>query len=241
MPPKRRQPVRSRNRSLWIALALGAALAAALVIASVALRGGSDGEVQPASTVAGIDLAGVPQQGNVLGNPAAPATLTEYADLSCPFCARYSTTVLPALVDRYVRSGRVKFEFRGLAFIRPVDNSERALRYVLAAGKQDKLWDYLERVYANQGAEGTEWFTDDFARSIATQVPGLDPDRLATDAESPAVAREIVQFDQQASAAHVTGTPTFFLRRGSEPALPIVVSELSPDAFTTAIDETLAG
>jgi protein-disulfide isomerase len=215
-------------------------LAATLVVASVAFRD-TGGQAASATTASLGNLDGISQRRSVLGNPAAPATLIEYADLSCPFCARYTTSVFPTLVDRYVRSGRLKFEFRGLAFLQPVDNSERALRYALAAGAQNKLWDYVERVYANQGEEGTEWFTAAFARTVTEQIPGLDAGKLARDAEGSLVARQIARSATEARRAHVAGTPTFFLQKGSEPAYPIVVSELTPDAFTAALEDALAG
>jgi protein-disulfide isomerase len=239
VPPTRRPAVKRRNRGLWIALALGGVLAAALVVASAAFRD-TGGQAESATTASVVDLGGIRQRGTMLGSPEASATLIEYADLSCPFCARYSTTVFPTLVDRYVRSGRLKFEFRGLAFLQPVGNSERALRYTLAAGAQNRLWDYVERVYASQGGEGTEWFTDDFARTVAQQIPGLDPQMLARDAEGSVVDGQIARSAEQARRAHVSGTPTFFLQKGSEPAYPIVVSELTPEAFTAAIEDALA-
>jgi protein-disulfide isomerase len=240
VPPTRRPAGKRRNRGLWIALGLGGVLAAALVVASAAFRDTS-GQAGSATTASVPDLDGIRQRGTVLGDPSAPATLIEYADLSCPFCAHYSTAVFPTLVDRYVRSGRLKFEFRGLAFLQPVDNSDRALRYALAAGAQHRLWNYVERVYATQGEEGTEWFTDAFARTIAEQIPGLDARMLARDAEGSVVAGQVARSSEQAGQAHVSGTPTFFLQKDSEPASPIVVSELTPEAFTAALEDALAG
>jgi protein-disulfide isomerase len=214
-------------------------LAAGLVTASVVQQvGGSNGE-EPSVTAPVSDLGGIPQEGTVLGDPKATVTMIEYADLACPFCAQYSTDVFPALVDRYVRPGTLKMEFRGLAFLQPVENSERALRYSLAAGEQSRLWDYVERVYANQGEEGTEWFTESFGRAVAEQIPGLDVDRLVREAGSDNVMSEMAESADQGQASNVSGTPTFFLKIGSNPPDPIVVQELTPEAFSEAIDDAL--
>src|SRR2546422_6891958 len=43
------------------------------------------------------------------GNPDAPLTLVEYSDYLCPFCEAYFSRALPALVEKYVRTGQVKF------------------------------------------------------------------------------------------------------------------------------------
>ena len=71
-------------------------------------------------------LDGIPQDGIALGEPDAPVTLVEYADLQCPFCAEWALQTFPELVADYVRDGRLRIEFRGLTFIGP--ESEDALR-----------------------------------------------------------------------------------------------------------------
>ena len=62
-------------------------------------------------------LAGIPQSGIYLGNPAAPVPLVEFADLQCPFCREYTLQTLPQLVQDYVRTGKVRMEFRNLSFL----------------------------------------------------------------------------------------------------------------------------
>ena len=71
-----------------------------------------------------------PRTGTAIGSPDAPVTLVEFADLQCPFCAQWATDAFPDLVEEYVRPGRLRIEFRGLAFIGP--DSEKALRAALS-------------------------------------------------------------------------------------------------------------
>jgi uncharacterized membrane protein len=112
-----------------------ALLLAAAVVLSAALIGASrisSGETGTrAAAVSGSSLAGIPQAGAALGNPNAPVTFVEYADLQCPYCAEWARRTLPVLVDDYVRTGKLRIVFRGLAFIGP--DSERALRAAIAA------------------------------------------------------------------------------------------------------------
>ena len=83
---------------------------------------------------------GIPQDGLSLGDPDAPVTLVEFADLQCPFCAEWAREALPVYVDDYVRTGQMRIEFRPLTFIG--NESESAAEIAIAAGEQDKA---LER------------------------------------------------------------------------------------------------
>ena len=76
-------------------------------------------------------LGGIPQHGTTLGNASAPVTLVEFADPQCPYCGLWERNALPDVIDHYVRTGKVRIVFNGLAFVGP--DSETALRTALAA------------------------------------------------------------------------------------------------------------
>src|SRR5271167_3613603 len=65
-------------------------------------------------TVAAVDslVGGIPQSGNVLGSPTAPVTLQYFGDLECPICKAFTVGVLPSLISQYVRTGKLKIEYR---------------------------------------------------------------------------------------------------------------------------------
>src|SRR5919112_6429232 len=50
--------------------------------------------------------------GFVMGNPNAKVKLVEYGSLTCPHCAEFDEKAVPALIDKYVKSGQVSWEFR---------------------------------------------------------------------------------------------------------------------------------
>ena len=47
-----------------------------------------------------------------MGNPNAKVALIEYGSLTCPHCAEFDETGVQPLIDNYVKSGQVSFEFR---------------------------------------------------------------------------------------------------------------------------------
>lgn len=53
-----------------------------------------------------------PDGGFVMGNPDAKVKLIEYGSMTCPHCARFDETAVPKLVAEYVKTGKVRWEFR---------------------------------------------------------------------------------------------------------------------------------
>lgn len=217
-----------------IAFAVAVGAAVALIVAALALR--ESGEAAPPTPEPVVDLSGIPQDGLVLGSPDARVSLIEYADLQCPACRGYAEAYLPEIVDRYVRPGRVKTEFRGVSFIGP--DSEAALRYVLAAGLQDRLWQLQEALFRNQGAENSGWLTEELVRRLGAEIPGLDVDRLVRDARSDEVDALVQEAALQARLAEIAGTPTLAIQVG-EAASESLRPGVSLSDLTAALDDAL--
>ena len=129
--------------------------------------------------------------------------LVEYVDLQCPYCALFSRRTLPPVIRSYVRTGKVRLLFRGLAFVGP--DSTKALRWTYGAAAQNKLWNVLELLFAGQGGENEGWVTQPLLDKVARSVPGLDLARLRKDA--PRTGLEIASAAAAAQAAKVPGTP----------------------------------
>jgi protein-disulfide isomerase len=50
--------------------------------------------------------------GFLMGNPNAPVKLIEYGSLTCPHCREFDENGVGPLIDKYVKSGQVSYEFR---------------------------------------------------------------------------------------------------------------------------------
>jgi protein-disulfide isomerase len=158
-------------------------------------------------------FSGIAQHGLTLGDPRAPVRVVEFADLQCPFCRDYSLATMPGLVRDYVRPGRVRMEFRSLAFIGA--DSVRLARVAQAAGEQDKLWNFVDLAYVNQGKENSGWATDAVLRRLAGAVSGLDVSRVFAARDGAAVTAQLDGAAAAANSAGVQSTPTFLVGRGS--------------------------
>ena len=81
-----------------------------------------------------------------MGNPAAKVKLVEYGSLACPHCRHFEETGYKPLVQNYVRTGRVSYEFRNLLINGP-DISISLLAHCAGAAK---FFPMSEIVYAKQ-------------------------------------------------------------------------------------------
>ena len=208
-----------RNKRLLMLGGALVAVAAIVVVVIVVAGGGSDDKGTEAKGGNGTSQAaqlldGIPQTGSTLGNPKAPVTVTEFADLQCPFCRDYTINQFPALVAKYVKTGKVKMVFKNYAFIGP--DSLTAARAAEAAGKQNKLWHFVDVFYNNQGDENTDYVTDAFLKKIA-EGAGVNADKMLTDRQDPKIDTAIAKAQQDAQQAGVNSTPTFIVQKPGEP------------------------
>ena len=215
-----------------------AAVALAAVLVGASQVGTGDAKVEPAPALERSLFAGIEQHGSALGSPKAPVTLVEYADLQCPYCAQWARETLPTLVDDYVRTGRLRIVFHGLAFIGP--DSDKALRTAIAAGRQNHLWDLVHGLYVHQGAENAGWVGDGLVTEIADGVRGLDGAELLDDRWASSVEPELKRAAAAAEAAGVKGTPAFQLGPTGGRLELVQLGSLGPEAIVPAIDAVLA-
>jgi protein-disulfide isomerase len=225
-----------------VALAGIVAIAIAGVLVGVSLVQRSDDTAAAPPPVA-LDssetaslLDGIPQKGTVLGRPAAPVTLVEYADLQCPYCSAWAQAALPDLVKEYVKTGKMKIEFRGLAFLGP--DSDRGLRAALAAGEQNKLWQVVDLLYRNQGDENSGWLTDDTLRQVGASVDGLDVNRMLARRE--AMTPQLEKAQAAANASGIHGTPSFELGPTGGQLQRVQITSLDAHGLRPAINSLLA-
>jgi protein-disulfide isomerase len=227
----------NRPSGRTVALAFAGAAAAAIALIVVALVFRSSGDAPAPNATRGVNLTGIPQADRVLGDPSANVTLIWYADAQCPGCRYYAQALFPTIVDEYVRTGKVKTEFRGFPFIG--SDSVKALRFIYAAGLQDKLWQFQEALYRNQGSEGSGWVTDDLLRQVAGEISGLDVDKLFADAGSDKITQEADAAEGKARAAGIPGTPTLLVKVGD--AKPYYVQVSTVEQARAALDDALQG
>jgi protein-disulfide isomerase len=187
------------------------------------------------------EIGGIPQSGNTLGSPKAPVTLVYYGDLECPICKDFTLGALPTLIQKYVRTGKLRVEYRNLeTATREPETFKTQQVAALAAGKQNKAWYYIELFYNQQGEEDTGYVNEQYLRTLAEQTPGLDLTDWTTARNDATFTNTIASDAQSANNAGFTGTPSFQIGKTGGPVQKLEYSSLTdPSSFESAIDKLL--
>jgi protein-disulfide isomerase len=230
-----------RKRRMW---QIGAPLVALIVIivAIVAITssgGGGDKKVTKQEGQRSTDLfEGIAQNGTQLGNPQAKVTLYEFADLQCPFCRQFTVDsgVFPQIVEKYVKPGKLKMQWRNMTFIGP--DSVTAGRAAIAAGAQNRLWTFADLFYKNQGTENTGYVTDKFIENVATGAE-LDVAKLKADMSAPFVEEALGSAQNQAQEFGINSTPSFLIQIGHSKPTKLTYQQFKFDQFSKPIDDAL--
>ncbi len=84
--------------------------------------------------------------GFLMGNPNAAVKLVEFGSMTCPHCAEFDETALQPLTDKYVKSGRVSFEFRN--YVRDPFDLTAAL--IARCGGTKQFFPLTRQLFASQ-------------------------------------------------------------------------------------------
>lgn len=231
--PEAPKPSGSRRTQLIVLAVFGAVLLIAIAI--IVSQSGSDDEDEPATPSGDVQalIEGLPQDGDTIGEADAPATILEFADLQCPFCADFATGEIPTLLEGPVSAGDAKIQFRNWVILGP--DSEAAAAAALAAGEQDRMWNFIEAFYADQGAENSGYVTDDFLLQIAETAGIPDIEAWEASRDPASWTAELKAINGEATGLGFNGTPSFAVDAGQGP-------EPLPNASTAAdLQQAIAG
>jgi protein-disulfide isomerase len=91
-------------------------------------------------------VAATPEGGFLMGNPNAKVKLVEFGSMSCSHCAAFATEGEPTLVEKYVKSGLVSYEFRN--YVR--DSLDLAASLLTRCGGPETFFPLTQQVFGAQ-------------------------------------------------------------------------------------------
>ena len=177
---------------------------AVLVTVSV-LRRSSGSERGPARTVAAApreveEWETLSATGTISGPGTAVLTIVEFSDFECPFCSRFSMTVLSPFID--ANPGKVRVVFRHLPLSYHT-HARPAARLAECAGEQGMFWEVHDLLFRRQA----QLESVDVEATVAA-APSLDESTLRACLESDRPDRRITEDSLAAVGVGARGTPT---------------------------------
>jgi protein-disulfide isomerase len=183
--------------------------------------------------------AGKPAEGDMaLGAPdGAKVTVIEYASPTCPHCALWQKNTWPAFKAQYVDTNKVRYIFRELP-TPPQDVATAGILLARCAGP-DKYFDVMHELLANQDEWRSGALTPSASLLKTATAFGFSQEQYTACITSPDNIAALEKRIQAATAAGVTGTPTFKVN-GSDVITPGSDEGTKLPDLAKAIDAELA-
>lgn len=145
---------------------------------------------------------------NTMGDPGAPVHIIEYVDFQCLYCLKFWQEVEPEIIEQYVNTGTVYFEYRAYPVIGP--ESKWAAEGVYCAGDQEKFWEFYDTLFTNWTGENTGDYTREKLIQYAESIK-LDLESFRNCLDDEKHKQTVEQDEASAEADGVHATPTFII------------------------------
>ncbi len=198
-------------------------LAAALLLVAACSRGDAAGSSgKSAAAVASTASAAVPatagaadsinvraDRGRILGDSNAKVWLVMASDFQCPFCKQWHDSSFSNIVQKYVKSGRVRMAYLNM----PLSIHQFAVpaaEAAMCASAQDKFWPMHDSLFATQRIWEVLQSPASFFDTLANHNHvDMGPWRTCV---SQHLTRPLIEADyDRARQTGVTSTPTFIV------------------------------
>jgi protein-disulfide isomerase len=197
-------------------------------------------ETKPAETVAAVevpksegtvDLAQLMAPGALpemsLGNADAKVTIIEYASMTCGHCGAFHASTYPALKEKYIDTGKVRFIFREF----PFDPLAEA-GFLLARCNDAQFFPMISALFSSQSV----WVKADKPSEALFQISkqaGYTQESFNACLKDNALLEKIRTVRAGGEKNGVDSTPTFFVNGTKYPG------NKSIEAFSAIIDPLL--
>ena len=148
-------------------------------------------------------------RGRVTGDSAAQLWVIMASDFQCPFCKQWHDTDFQPIVDKYVKTGKVRLAFLNM----PLQMHQHAIvaaEAAMCSAVQNKFWPMHDALFATQEKWANVPVPSAIFDSLAKST-GVNLDAWRACVRDH-LALPLVEADRQrVVAANVRSTPTFFV------------------------------
>lgn len=194
----------NRRQTLAFGAAATVALGAGLTLF------GRDARSAPLSTEEALEE-------RVVGDPAAPIELIEYASLTCPHCADFHLDTYPLIKEKYIDTGKVRLVMRDFPFDQPGAMAAMMAR----CASKDRYFQFMDVLFKTQAewSRSPDWVGALIA--IGKQGGLSESDFRACTSNQALLDGILEQRIYAVEQLQVNSTPTFFVNgeviKGNQP------------------------
>lgn len=163
----------------------------------------------------------------VLGPAQAPVTIVEFFDPACEACRAFYPLVKD-LLDRHPQDVRLVLRYAPFHA-----NSDKIVRLLEAAKRQDKYWEVLDALLTTQPLWADHSRPDITIAYRSAEQAGLDLKRALADADAPGMEAILKQEMEDVVAFKIESTPTFFVNGEA-------LSRAGPEALSALVEKKVA-
>jgi protein-disulfide isomerase len=165
----------------------------------------------------------------ILGKPDAPATVIEYASLTCPHCAHFANNTFPKIKSDLIDTGKLRWVYRDF----PLNNVDLKAFAVAHCLPPDQFFTVVSVLYASQD----QWLgAEDPVKALQQigRTAGLDQAALDKCLADKATIEQTVGKGSEGTRLYgVESTPTFIIGGKAYPG------DMEYDAFYNLVKDQL--
>jgi len=165
------------------------------------------------------------------GRAGAPLTVYEMSDFQCPYCREFALETLPALVQEYVTTGKIRFVFVNFPLTNAHPDALLAAEVGMCAATQGVFWRFHDLAFRHQHDWEDQIDPGPYLEGLADSA-GARPTVLARCVANGTMEAAVRADIAAATRVGVSTTPTFFLEGGLlEGAPPLAVFQQVLDSI----------
>ena len=179
--------------------------------------------------------------GATLGQKTAKVTLTLFEDFQCPFCLRFTASYDALIVDEYVKTGKVRLEFKHFPILGAESIAAAGAGVCAASG--NAFWPFHNRLFLEQAKAGQVRseklnigrFSAENLRTYAIDA-GMNAAAYDSCIKDPATLAKVQEDQKAGQSLGIRGTPGVVVN-GTAQSIPASAAELRKlldDAVTAA-------
>lgn len=187
-----------------------------LAVSAGGMSGCGGGGARQSAQLSPLNADGTPNQAElvkpgplgekVLGSASAPATIIEYASLTCPFCNKFHLTTYPRIKKELIDTGKVRYIIREF----PIGRSAGTAAIITRCAPEKDYFTLYDKYLTQQKKWVSQDVRPDAIYKVAAQT-GMSREAFDACLANKKVEEGLRAVKQRGRDFGVSGTPTFFI------------------------------